>query len=923
MRRPPTHPIPAALSVGAVLLLSAWALEAQEDRAPRPGEPAWDEPFVEVLSPGTSYDPAIPTLAQVAGHDLHQEITPPDEIAAYMEALAAAAPERTHLFEYAESHEGRPLQMLVIGARERISDLDRVREGLRALAEPDRHDEGELERLVGELPVVTALLHGVHGNEISSSGAGMALAYHLLAAEDDARTDSILARSLVLVDPNQNPDGRYRFVSRYAQGRADPPRGDRFAAGHDEPWPGGRTNHYLFDLNRDWFMQAHPESRGRVAALLSFQPHVVVDLHEMGGDATYYFPPAAVPGNTYVTDRQETWYDSFGRNNADRFDERGFSYFTREIFDAFYPGYGASWPTTHGALGMTFEQASARGLVFRRSDGTLLTYGDGILHHWTAAFETAATAARNREELLRAYLDFRRGGIEMGRNGPVRTYLLHSEHDPALARKLARVLVRNGIRVERADEPVVADGRTLPAGETWVVPMDQPAHRLARNLLDPHTPMNPGFVEEQRERRARRLPDEIYDVTGWSLPLLWDVDAVALDGPVGVTTTPVRDPEERGPPGAGGTGRPAGAGSDLPPARVGYLVPWNSAGAAAVAEALREGLAVRVAGGPFTLDGRRFGVGTALLRTGENGPDLGDRLGPIAERHGAEAVAVEESFVDQGISLGSSRFGALREPPSVVLVWDEPTGAYSAGWARFNLEERYGVAVTPIRASTLPRTVLSDYDVIVLPDGRYGGAWSDEFLHRLEGWIEDGGTLVTVAEASRWAARTGLLATPTELRGGAPAFAPGEGARRGGGEGSASGEPPEQPIDYLEAIDPDVELPEPVPGAILNVILEPDHWLAAGTDGRIGVVAESDRIFTPITLDRGTNVGRYAGLDDLVAGGIVWDDVRPQLAHKPWLIHQPRGRGQVVSFAEDPNYRAYVEAGQLVFLNAVLLGARR
>lgn len=532
--------------------------------------------------------------------------------------------------------------------------------------------------------------------------------------------------------------------------------------------------------------------------------------------------------------------------------------------------------------------------------------------------ETAATAARNREELLADFVEFRRSGVEMGRDGSgARTYLLHSDHDPVLARKLARTLARNGIRVSRAEEPVRAGDRTLPAGETWVVPMDQPAHRLARNLLDDHTPMPAGFLEEQRERRAQRLPDQIYDVTAWSLPLLWDVEAISLDREVGAEATPL----EAGEGEITGAPRGEGAGADVPEARVGYLIPWSSAGAVAAADLLSDGVFVRTAGAEFTLDGRTFGVGTLVLRNDDNGPELRDRVRAAASRSGAEVVPVDESFVDQGMSLGSGQIRSLPEAPSVALVWDEPTRAYSAGWARYTLEQRYGVPATAIRGAELPDVVLGQYDVIVLPSGYYTGTWSEGFVEDLRSWMRNGGTLVTLAEASRWASRVGLLETTTELRGGAPEFGEGGGASGEAGGGGASA--PDQPIDYLEAITPDEERPESVPGAILNVVLDREHWLAAGTDGRIGSLVESDRIFTPITLDRGRNVGRYEEVDDLVAGGIVWEDVRPQLANKAWLVHQPEGRGDLVAFAEDPNYRAYAEASGLTFVNAVLLGAAR
>jgi hypothetical protein len=230
------------------------------------------------------------------------------------------------------------------------------------------------------------------------------------------------------------------------------------------------------------------------------------------------------------------------------------------------------------------------------------------------------------------------------------------------------------------------------------------------------------------------------------------------------------------------------------------------------------------------------------------------------------------------------------------------------GWARYVIERRYGQAVTAVRSSSLGRARLSDYDVVVLPSGNYGSVLGGTLADRLRPWMEAGGTLITMAESSRWAARddVGLLTAQTELRGGASTDS----------EAGGSGAAPEQPIDYLEAI-------APTPGAILNVILDTEHWLSAGTDGQVGVLVEGTRIFSPITLDRGTNVGRYADEADLVASGIVWDEALPQLANKAFLIHQPVGRGRLVAFAEDPNYRAYSEASQLLFMNAVLLGSAR
>jgi hypothetical protein len=254
---------------------------------------------------------------------------------------------------------------------------------------------------------------------------------------------------------------------------------------------------------------------------------------------------------------------------------------------------------------------------------------------------------------------------------------------------------------------------------------------------------------------------------------------------------------------------------------------------------------------------------------------------------------------------------ALREP-RVLLVYDSPGSTYSVGFARYVLERRYGQRTTAVRAGSLGRVILSDYDVLVFPSGNYASAVGGGLLDRIQGWIRDGGTVITMAESTRWATRVGLLATTAERRGG----------RAEGADPPERGTP-DQPIEYLAEIVPDDEAPESVPGAILRARLDTDHWLASGTDGEIGVLVQGSRVFSPLTLDRGTNVARYGDGDDLVLSGIVWDEAKPQLANKAYLMHQPMGRGQVVAFAEDPNYRAYTASTMLLFMNAVLLGPGR
>jgi hypothetical protein len=420
------------------------------------------------------YDSKIPTQRQVLGYDPGEKVTSHAGLVAYMEALAAAAPTRMKVFEYGASWEGRKLIYAAIGSEANIRRLAEIKGDILRIADPRKTSEPEARKLIGALPAVVWLSYGVHGNEISSPDAALETAYHLLAARNDKIVEDVLAKVVVLIDPTQNPDGRDRFVHYYEETRGLVPDASPAAAEHNEPWPGGRANHYLFDLNRDWIGLTQPEIASQVKTLREWLPLVYVDLHEMSGESTYFFTPESDPYNPHLTPNLRQSLTLFGKNNAKWFDKYGFDYFTREAYDAFYPGYGASWPLYYGALAMTYEQASVRGLVLRRSDETLLSYRDTVRHHFVASISTLETAAANREKLLTDFYHYRATAVEEGRKEAIKEYILPRGRDAAATDKLAGILMEHGIEVNRAAAPFQSGGREYAAG-TYVVPMAQPS----------------------------------------------------------------------------------------------------------------------------------------------------------------------------------------------------------------------------------------------------------------------------------------------------------------------------------------------------------------------------------------------------------------------------------------------------------------
>ena len=875
------------------------------------------------FAPGVRYDDTIPTLEKVLGHVPGAAITPPDGVITYLKALAQAAPARARLIEYGRTWEGRPLVVLAIASAERIAQLDTVQKGLQRLADPRGLAAGEEDTLVGSLPVAVWLMHAVHGNEISSVDAALLEAYHLLAAQDDPQVTQILRESLVLIDPLENPDGRARFVASNAQAMGPLPDPEPFAAEHNEPWPGGRANHYLFDMNRDWFAQSQAETRGRTKFFLQWFPQVVVDLHEMSGDSSYYFAPPADPLNPHITPQQIGWFNTIGKANAAKFDERGFAYFNREVYDSFYPGYGESWPIFHGSIGMTYEMASSRGLAWRRTDDDLLTYRDGVLRHFTSAITTLATSAANRQQLLRDFVAYRRSAIADGEKGKTRAWLIPVGADPARAHRFAQLLRDQGFDVLQTTEAVAVGTRTLAAG-TYVVPAAQPSGRLLQNLLDPTIEQPEAFVKEQDRRRKKRLPDQMYDVTGWHLPSAYAVEVLAFDR--AVTTLRTQAVASLTP-------------VSLRAAKVGYVMPWGLGAARLVVAAQAAGLRVRFADEGFTVAGRAYAAGTAIFRASENPADLAATLSRLVSEHRADVVPVDSAFTESGISLGSNEVVPLKTP-RVLLAWDAPTSSQSAGWARYVLERRFGQRVSAVRVSAFAMADLTRFDVVVMPSGNYAQALTGTALQRLKDWVSAGGTLITIAEATRWATRDGvnLLDTTPELRDGRPESSGGGSGTSGGSGGSGSGSGSggarpapgagssapsgdgAKPIDLEKATLPKDEPPVSTSGALMRANVDSEHWLAAGSDGQLHVMVEGSRVFSPITLDKGRNVATYATGEGAVVAGLMWPEARTQLGNKPALIAQPRGRGHVIAFVEDPNFRAFMEGTELLFINAVLLG---
>ena len=853
--------------------------------------------------PDVSFDQAVPTLESVLGYAPGERITSIDQAHTYLRALASALPERTRMVEYARSWEGRPLVYFLVGTEETMARVDDIKAGMQALADPAELSDERVESLIDELPAVVWLAYGVHGNEISSTDAGLQTAYHMLAARG-APFDTIRENTLVAIDPSQNPDGRERFLNHFRETYGIAPSTSAIAAERREPWPAGRTNHYLFDLNRDWLPLTQPEVIGRVATFQEFFPLVHVDIHEMGTDSSYFFPPPAQPFNPHYVDAQEEMLDAYGRNNAKWFDRFGFEYFTQAVYDAYYPGYGDSWPAFHGSVGMTFEMASARGLAGERRNGEIVTYADGVQRHLITSVGTIETASSNREAFLSNFVEYRRSA-DAGEHGGPREYLIPLAGDASAVHKLASNLVRHGIEIRRTTEAGSACDRDMPEG-SYLVSSRQPAGRMVRTFLEQESPMAEDFLAEQERRRALGLRAELYDILGWSLPSLYNVEVQACDR-VSIDAE-VFD----------GSGVPAYA--EPAASQVGWLVPWGTQAAGRfLAAAQRTELNVQGADEVMTISGRRYERGTLVVRIADNPQRDADELhmmvSHLAEMSGAEVVATDTSYSEEGVSFGSSSVMSL-PAPRIALAWDDPTTSYSAGNTRFVLERQYGYPVEPVRVEHLPADELDRFDVVILPDGgNYASALGERGVDRLKEWVGRGGVLVAMSGGMRFVAQDDVGLLPTDLERLA------DGKPEGDHEGDVvDGTQLEDQDAYQSAILPEAPRPDSIPGVLLRTKTTTDTWLSAGVSDGVAFMVEGRDVYRPLTLDEGWNALYFEAPDNIEAGGHLWAENKAQWAFKPAVVQASYGDGIVIGFVADPTFRAALDGANVVFLNAVLRG---
>ncbi|MFP4228484.1 MAG: M14 family zinc carboxypeptidase [Salinivenus sp.] len=827
---------------------------------------------METPLPGTeSYDDEIPTPQEVIGHEIGTRHTRPAQVVRYFEAVAEAS-DRVTLRTHGRTYEGRQLIHAIVTEPENHDNLEEIRQANRqAVLQPDQVSDEDL----ADRPAVVLQGYSIHGDEASGTEAAILYLYHM-AAGNGPDVEAALENTVTLVDPMFNPDGRDRFVDWANGNRGGTPTADPQDREHNQPWPGGRTNHYWFDLNRDWLPVQHPSSQGRIDYYHDWKPQVLTDFHEMGSEATYFFQPG-VQSRTNPNTPQIN-QDLTGRiaeRHAGFLEQIGSLYYTGESFDDFYYGKGSTYPDINGSIGILFEQASSRALL-RETDKGEMSYAFTVRNQFMTSLSTTRAVVEMREDLLEYQRDFMADRTEALQETDTEAYVVDETDQPTRARALAQVLDRHEVQMFELDETIEADGHTFEAGDAYTIPLDQPQGRFVKAALE----------------RTSSYPDSIfYDVSTWTLPLAFGVDyAEVSDAPS--EGAPLDDVSYQ-------AGEVVGGRSQYT-----YVMPWGRYFAPRAVQRLHNNdIRPRVMSDPFTarVNGstQSFGRGAIVIQVQQRGvsPDtVHSVVQRIAEQDYVDLYAVDQGLTPEGPDLGSTGSEIL-EPPKAAILTGTGGGSRYGGASPYNvgevwhlLSERMNVPVSLLNISDVSSADLDQYNTMILA----GGDFDDLPTEAVTDWVEGGGTLIGIEDAVEWPVENDLV----ELE-----------------ERSVDVDSLVQDQDYADLSD--AYGAQGIGGSIFEANLDNTHPVAYGYDETVPVFRVGTGFYDP-SDEPGASVGTYDETPRL--SGYLSDDQEDVAAGAASIEAHQVGGGQVILFMDNPNFRAFWYGTNGLFLNAIYFG---
>lgn len=802
------------------------------------------------LPQNTTYNPNIPTPQSVIGHEVGEWHVTHDKLVLYMYALAEAS-NRVHIENRGSTYEDRPLLLLTITSPENHSNLSEIQNAHIAATESNTVS-------TANRPIVVYQGFSIHGNEPSGSNAALLVAYYLAAAESDA-VKQLLDESVILLDPAFNPDGLQRFAYWTNTNRGKNLNPDPNDREYREVWPGGRTNHYWFDMNRDWLPVQLPESRARITTFHKWLPNILTDHHEMGTNSTFFFQPG-IPSRTHpLTPKlNQELTKKIGNYHAKALDKIGSLYYTEENFDDFYYGKGSTFPDINGGIGILFEQASSRGHIQESANG-LLTFPFTIRNQFTAALSTLEAAESMREELLTYQHNFYKDAREEAAKENGKAIVFGDEKDAAKTYHLAEILKRQNITFYDIKSDFKADGKSFKKGYSYIVPKNQKNTRLINAMF---------------EKRTTFTDSLFYDISAWTFPLAFNVDYAenVSTSYLGEEVTEL-------------TMKP---GKVTAKSNYAYLMQWHEYYAPKALNAiLKSGIRAKVAMQPFTLQNTSYDYGTILIPVQNQSKDADELYSFLNEIAKESHVTIDAAStgLTEGIDLGSGKFRTLEQPKIALIVGDGIT-SYDAGELWHLFDQRFDMTVTKLDTRSLQRTNLDRYNTIILPSGSLSGADAKA----LKTWVENGGTLIGYRYALRWLNNNEFLKLNFKTV-----------------ERTATNISFEERSDYNGA--------QVIGGAIFETKLDRSHPVNFGYKNDKLAMFRNTTLFVSADKQSYNNPIQYTK-NPLLSGYISQSNLDSLSLTVPFKVQRLR-RGNVAVFTDNTNFRAFWYGTNKLLLNTI------
>lgn len=811
------------------------------------------------------YDSSIPSPEQYLEYGIGDYHTRHDQIVSYLEAIAATT-DRASLMDYGKTHERRRLVMLQISAPDHLTNLEKHRQRHLELVDPSSN---VVVNSLHDLPVFVNLAFNVHGNEPSGSESALLAAY-VLAASNHPEIVKLREGGVTFLDPCINPDGRDRHT-QWANSR----RGvevlvkDPQDAEHQESWPRGRTNHFWFDLNRDWLLAVHPESQGKLEWYHKWYPNVVTDFHEMGTNSSYFFEPMKTNGSEKPIMPEEnytTLNDKFAEYYVREMDKIGSLYFTKEVFDGTYPGYGSSYPDLQGGLGILFEQASSRGHVQETPLGDL-TFAFTIRNQFVNAIATVEAAVENKALMHRYQRDFFKSALSNARSSGIKSYIISEMYDKTRMTAFLDLLLQHKVKVYKSNN-----------ANEYIIPTEQPQYRMVQTMFETYDTYQDSVY---------------YDASAWSLANAYNIDYRASRGSVskGAVLTAVDLATEK---------------PSVDASNYAYLIPWDEYSAPALLYQLQsEKVKVLASQKEFTMpttDGnQKFSYGTLVIPVQKQSIEKGTllvKLQKAATDHGVKIFAATTGYATSGTDLGSGQNRVIKKPKAAVLVGDGVSG-YEAGFVWHLLDQRVNMPLSKLRTVNFKRTHLSNYNTLIIVSGSYQSLDSTD-IASIKAWTAEGNTLITIREGTQWAIKNKLVKEKLIKK--APTARDSVNLMR---------------FPYIHARE--IRGREAVGGAIFEVDLDLTHPIAYGYHDRKLPVYRNSTIWLQPSKGQFSNVAVYTK-DPHIDGFITKENMDKYLKKSASIITSKVGAGRAVLFVDDPNFRGTWYGTNKLFLNAIFFG---